>query len=146
MVSIRIMVFFLCCLLSTPALAGDSYICIADMATGFSFDKSRRQWSSANFKATGKYIVSKATIGENAWDVKEVGAPIPMSFCKNDFNEFGLLTCDGLFQFRMSKNNLRFIRTALIGYWNDDLKGSKGEFLKEGANEPSIEIGKCSPL
>jgi hypothetical protein len=59
MVNIRLMSGLLCVLLSVPAFARGSYLCVADMATGFMFDKSRKQWYSANFKADGKYLVSK---------------------------------------------------------------------------------------
>jgi hypothetical protein len=39
--------------------AGESYLCVTDMATGFGFDKGRRQWHRANLRDERKYLVSK---------------------------------------------------------------------------------------
>jgi hypothetical protein len=102
------------------------------MATGFTLDKIQKQWHSAHFKDNSKYIVSKATtreyareVGEYAWEVKEVGAAMPVAFCKDNFTRAGSLDCRGILaiEFRMNKNNLRFLVSSFIGYWTDNIKG-----------------------
>jgi hypothetical protein len=56
------------------------------------------------------------------------------------------LFCHGLgSEFRLNKNNMRFLNAYLIGYWSDGQ--TKGLLLgAEGDNTPSIEIGRCTPL
>jgi hypothetical protein len=118
------------------------------MITGFAFDKDRQQWHSADFRAENKYLVSKATTGEHAWEVKQVGYEIPYIVCAQDFNELGLLFCAGMGDFRMNQHTLRFLYFYPIGYWNDTPEGSvqKGFPRPEGKNAPHMAIGKCSPL
>lgn len=138
-------VIFLCGLLSSTAFAGESYLCIADLATGFAFDKKQGTWGNTNFKPTGKYLVSKAMNKESNWEIKEVGDSMAFAFCKDDFSENGSLPCGGFYEFRMNRNTLRFLRAYLIGYWTDGPK-SPDRLPSEGADTPAIHIGKCSPL
>jgi len=117
------------------------------MSTGFSIDKSTGKWSPTSFVANEKYLVSKSTLKGYAREVKEIGSNTASIFCKNDFNEYGLLSCSGIQEFRMNKNNGRFLTAYLIGYWNGDIKSKEGGFLlREGGDTPNMEIGKCSPL
>lgn len=61
MTKITITAVILSCILTTMAFAGDSYICVADMATGFKYNKARDKWEIANFNVDdSKYIVSKS--------------------------------------------------------------------------------------
>lgn len=138
-------ILFIACLLgallSTSVSASNSYLCITDMATGFAFDKNQNQWHSADFKAGRKYIVSKQTDSESAWEVREVGLNFATSFCKDGFTKYGTLSCQGPEIFLMNKNSLRFLSVYIVGYWGSDDKSTH-----EGENTPSISIGKCSPL
>ena len=136
------------CAASLPALGQElaaSYLCVADSAAGFSFDKANKTWRHANFRTDKKYILSRSKQPGVAWDVKDFG--VPVATCKSNFNDRGFLFCQGFgYEFRFNKNNSRFMIAYLIGYWSDSpvQKGSLSS--DEGANTPSIEIGKCSPL
>jgi hypothetical protein len=126
--------------------AGESYLCVTDMATGFGFDKGRRQWHRANLQDERKYLVSKATTATYAWEVEEVGETHALIECEGDFTEFGFLFCDGLGDFRMNKHTLRFLFLYPIGYWNTAPAGSPERGLRVGADTPHMAIGKCGPL
>jgi hypothetical protein len=51
------------------------------------------------------------------------------------------LRCDGVAQFLMSKEKLRFMYIYALGYWSDS---DKYPAYKEGTNRPWMEIGRCS--
>ena len=126
--------------------AETSFLCVTDMASGFVFDKSRDSWKSAILTPREKYLVSKSTQKGYAWEVNEVGSKTPIAACKDDFNEIGILVCEGLKELRMNKNSGRFLAIYAIGYWNDNKNSKENDLFREGANTPSMEIGKCSPL
>jgi hypothetical protein len=131
-------------LVTTPAFAkDDSYLCVAESAVGFSFNKASQQWERANFKADKKYLVSKSSEGGKTWEVKEMGQSEGTT-CEEGFNENGFIKCKGLLDFTMNKNSLRYILVHPYGYVVKEYK--KGGFLEEGALTPYLEIGKCSPL
>jgi hypothetical protein len=133
-------------LLATSAVASEtSYLCVTDLATGFSFDKTTSSWKVANFAPRGKYLVSRSSGKGYAWEVKAVGDKEPQATCKKDFSEFGTLVCEGFTELRMNRNSGRFLAIYAIGYWSDD-KNLLDGILREGANTPNMEIGKCSPL
>ena len=135
-------------ILSSSALADDSYLCVAEHKAGFVFDKNSGQWDSARFKTDSKYVITKAKEGKHSWVVREVGSKSLSYSCDEGFTKFGSLICDGLFdgllgEFRMSKANLRFLNTYMFGYWTDD---AGGPHYVESTNIPHMEIGKCSPM
>lgn len=136
MTKIVIKAFLLCCLLTTIAYAGDSYLCVADMATGFSYNKALDKWETANFNVEeSKYVVSKSK--DKYWQVKQIGKSDYSSsyYCNGGFSEYGFLSCSGLLgSFNMNRINLRYIRIFSMGYYNNT------------KDTPFIEIGKCSPL
>ncbi len=150
MVRTLLMVTLLFAFLSASAYAAESYLCVADMATGFKFDENRKEWETATFKESQKYLVRKSKRKEFVWEVKQVGKSAELVFCNDDFNEVGSLVCESLgstIAFRMNKLNLRFLYSYLIGFWTDNVKDSKGtDILREGSNTPNIQMGKCSPL
>jgi len=120
----------------------DSYVCVVDAMTGFSFNKSTERWGVTNFRTDSKLLVTRSKNKNFAWEVKEVGTAVPEAVCEKDFNEFGLLVCSGLADFKFNKTRLRFLYIHSIGYWNDD---DKSDLFKEGQNSPVIGIGKCNP-
>ncbi len=121
----------------------DSYFCVADMATGFSFDKTTKTWKQANFDVSdNKYLFARSKDENYKWDVTKIGDKVPTSFCKNDLGGTELLLrCLGIMDFYFSAKRLRFQVVYTYGYVIPDLLGSK-----EGDNAPFITIGKCSPL
>lgn len=134
--------------MTTGAFAGESYLCIADMATGFSYNKTIDKWEIAKFNVDdSKYVVSKSNLKGYVWEIKKIGDSEPISWCKEDINDGGYLHCEGFEYFKMNIRNLRFMSVYMIGYINDNIKENNGSFIfKEGGNTPSMQIGKCSPL
>src|SRR5688572_8391244 len=104
---------------STPSFADESFLCVADHATGFAFEND--QWSPSTFKADQKYVVTRNKNSGVAWEVKQLGSSFPLSTCEDGFLRSIILNCTGIFEFRMHKLNGRFIVSSTLGYWNDDL-------------------------
>jgi hypothetical protein len=145
----RICLLVLASCISSGSGAAESYLCIEDMTTGFSYNKARNQWTEASFKSGGKFLVTKwKGQGGYKWAVKEIGRDVPSAQCEEDFNDVGNLFCRGMDTFNMNKNTRRFIRSFLHGYWQDDNPGAGDNpfKMKEGENTPVISIGKCSSL
>jgi hypothetical protein len=130
-------------LISSSVWAADSYLCVAEMTTGFSFDGSKKKWISADFRSEKKLVITRAKQKLHAWEVKEAGDTRPGATCEKDFNEAGNLFCSGIFDLRFNSRKLRFLYVYPIGYWSDDDKGSMS---REGDNTPALAIGKCTPL
>lgn len=130
------------------AQAPSGYLCVAEKATGFAFDKGTKQWNQANFRTNNKYLISRSNLKDTAWDIKEVGKQSPSIFCDKDINNIGNLFCEGLGTFfRFNNGTLRYMNAYLMGYWSDANPKDKSGFVsEEGGNTPHIEIGKCSPL
>ena len=134
--------------LSIPAQASaKSWLCIADMGTGFKFEKTTKEWRQVTFKVEkSRFIISATPEKQWAYEVKEFGksSPYPDATCKNGFSEYGYLNCTGLFgSFKFNNKNLRYLATYLAGYV-EIIPGSKN--MIEGDDTPSMEIGRCSPL
>lgn len=120
-----------------------SYLCVAEQSTGFSFKNG--SWQSTGFKADDKYVIKPVsaeftkTMPNAKWIVVPLGDVAPMSVC-GEFNENGWLqSCGGFVQFSFNRKTLKFLSAYMIGYvYTED--------GKENANTPSLTIGKCSPL
>ncbi len=127
-------------LFACGASASDSYLCLAEMTTGFSYDAAKKSWKSADFRSEKKIAITRAKQKPYAWEAKEVGDSRPAAICEQDFNEAGNLFCSGVFDLRFNKRQLRFLYVYPIGYWSDDASGAAS---KEGANTPALALGKC---
>lgn len=121
----------------------DSYLCVVDAMTGFSFNKTTKLWGVTNFRADSNLLVTRSKNKSVAWEVTEVGKSLPEAVCKKDFNESDNIYCTGFADFKFNKARLRFLYVHSMGYWNDD---DTRDLFKEGMNTPVIGIGKCSPL
>ncbi|MBA7495965.1 hypothetical protein ES702_06561 [subsurface metagenome] len=134
---------------STPKQPEVSYLCVADLATGFRFDKTRKKWVSTDFSVDNKYIVSKGSSyssyrqkKDGLWEVKDHGVKLG-HICADDFSR-GVFICSSSFEeFRMDRDGLRFIHFYKSGYWGDN---NTRNTKYEGDNTPAITIGRCSPL
>lgn len=130
-------------LFSIEARASDTYLCLTEQTTGFSFDSARKTWKSADFGSAKKIAITRSKAKSYAWDAREVGDSQPGATCENDFNDAGNLFCSGVFELRFNRRQLRFLYVYPIGYWSDgDGKGS----AREGENTPAMAIGTCKPL
>jgi hypothetical protein len=103
-------------LISFNASATDSYLCVADLTTGFSFDNARKKWVSADFRSEKKLVIARAKQKPYAWEVKEAGDSRPGATCGQDFNEAGNLFCSGIFDIRFNSRKLKFLYVYPIGY------------------------------
>lgn len=130
-------------LFASAANAADSYLCVAEMTTGFTYDATRKAWKSADFRSEKKIAVTRARQKPYAWEAKEVGDSRPAAVCEQDFNDAGNLFCSGVFDLRFNNRHLRFLYVYPIGYWSDDASAAPS---KEGANTPALAIGKCRAL
>lgn len=133
-------------LLVSAQSTNESFVCIPDLSTGFHFDRDTREWTSVQFKADERYIVSRSARRGYFWEVRETGSNMPLASCKNDFNEYGSMACEGFVLFRMHRRNLRFLAVTQLGYWSDDLSDNADSLSREGANEPAMTIGRCARL
>ena len=126
----------------TPAIAQfDSYLCIADQSTGFSFDKTTEQWSATNFNVSeNKYIVRRIRIRDPADSIFiDWQGEIPEIICEERINVRSLM-CDesNHADFFFSAKTMRYMKVSSFGYLVP--------LDQVGDDTPFIEIGKCSPL
>lgn len=139
--AMRSTVCLLACLAATTAVqAADTYLCVAEMTTGFNYDANKKAWRSADFRSDKKFAISRSKTKAYAWEAKEVGDARPAATCEKDFNEAGNLFCSGVFDLRFNRRQLRFLYAYPIGYWSD------GTGAREGENTPAMAIGRCREL
>lgn len=133
------------------ASQGDSWLCIPDRATGFSFDEGSREWRSTNFRISNdRFVLRRAKGNEGkdyAWTSKDVvwllfetGRSHPVISCPNDFvgNQ---ITCFVPFHhFSFNRKSLRFQIIYPIGYVREDPSQDSN------ADTPNIMIGRCAPI
>ncbi len=135
--------FCLCFLFLTHAVTAaedKKWICVANAATGFSYQNGK--WVATNFNIKdSRYIVSKKqTIitKEMIYHVTKVGEEYGYECDKDSPSEYDWIICKGG-DFRFNVNTLRYILAYLVGYtyWPEGDKDS---------DTPFIEIGTCSPF
>ena len=120
---------------ATSTHAQNSYLCVADSVVGFTFNRVTKSWTQTNFAAEdAKYLLS---LTNNRWEWKKIGKKQSLVNC-GQFSEYGILSCDGLWNIQFNKTNLRFLQTYMFGY--------VAPFGNEGDDTPNMTIGKCSPL
>ena len=130
-----------------------SYLCEAEQASGFVYDKENNTWEAASFPVENKqYLVSPTKTDDIIskalkydYRIEERVSAKPVINCKTikvaDSNEeTGLILCRGSFgaSFNFDTRNGKYIRSQLTGYVINTT-GSPAE------NLPYIEIGNCSP-
>ena len=100
-------------MVSTSVFANESYLCIADKATGFSFNEQSKTYEPTNFNVSKhKYILKN---NNNTWEWTDFGRKY--SFCSGSFNAGGVFGCGGAIEsVTFDKNNLRYVKTSIFGY------------------------------
>ena len=129
--------------MSSALAQSNSYLCVAENAVGFSFNKSKNQWEQTSFKDERKYLLSKSNDKTKGWEIKRIGESIGIE-CPGGFDEAGFIECKELMEFQMNNQSLRYIIVFKYGYVVKEYS-DEGVF-KEGSLTPYLEIGKCSPL
>ena len=131
----------------------DSYLCKAELASGFVYNKETNMWEAASLPVENKqYLVSPTRTDDIIskalkydYRIEERVSAKPIINCKTiklaDSNEeTGLILCRGSFgaSFNFDTRSGKYIRSQLTGYVINTT-GSPSETL------PYIEIGNCSP-
>lgn len=134
------------------AYCEEKYLCVAELSTGFKYDRDEKKWEQADFKAGSKYIIGKTDeVEEKLFDkkfvfkVSQLGDNDSKYFCKEGFDSVGNLSCTGAGQFNFNKKNGRYLFVYPMGYVNV-LPGGRYFQTDEESDTPFIEIGKCSPF
>lgn len=132
----------------------NSYLCEAESATGFVYDKKRDHWQSSQLVAANKYLISPVATDDLIGralkfdhEVRMVDSEKPLIHCKTarfaDSNEeSGMMYCRGTrgASFTYNKRTGKYIRSDLAGYVEIEMEASEVKPV------PFIEIGKCSPM
>lgn len=143
------------------SIISGSYLCVANVASGISYNKSTMRWGATNFFLEDlKWIVAPSKPSalyrnpSHKYEVTQLGDPLPTFTCEEGFNEFGFLSCTrGLF--RLNNVNGRFVMASIHGYSHvHPGKDWIAQHEKAGIQPPSDEasdplitvIGKCSPF
>lgn len=126
--------------------SAESWLCIADMSSGLSYNKARGQWEHAKFNVDGSRFIIKPSQGPNLkYEVHKFGnkSSFPEAFCAEGVNASGYLFCSTLFgQFKFNSKSLRYVKTYVAGF----VEITPGGIHKEGEDTPNIEIGRCSKI
>ncbi len=150
-----------------------SFLCIAEAATGFAFNESRKAWESTDFSVEkDRYVVRPVNKTDSedlglspgdTYGVWKVGEKTAEFGCKQGASEFNWLSCgQGDNAFSLNVATLRYqidfrgsymTATLLVdrdaaGHLFRDADGNVVPGTKDdnGGDMPYIEIGKCSGL
>ena len=130
-------------------VSAEQYLCIADGATGFKYDETKKTWNEASFKIQdAKYVISSPdnAAATHAYRVMKLGESTPTATCEQDFNDPGYLFCSGQLgtaDFRFNRKNGRYLLSFFHGYYSVLPESKTPEAMSD---TPFIEIGKCSPF
>lgn len=140
----------LCLLVIAGSAGADGWLCVADSATGFRYDKASGTWKPTVLKTDEKLVVRRPNnqdlaeyLKSKEWVVQVVGEAIPFASCDRDFED-KLLTCGtprGGFEF--SADSLRFIVTSAWRALDSDAELAA---LNHDPDTPYLEIGRCTAL
>lgn len=146
------MFFAACCGALTPTYAkAESWLCITDRATGFYYDERSRQWKQTNFNVEeSKYVLRRSPRSETAWELQKFGeeSMVPYAFCKDGFNDVGILRCNGFSAgvVLFNRNNGRFSNFSGGSYHSFDPNSDLELFRKEGSDSPFVALGRCTKI
>lgn len=94
--------------LSTTAWA-DTWLCIANDATGYYYDKDSKSWEQTSFNVEdSKHLVSPEEEMDFAYKVKAIGSESVTAYCTEGPSEYGWLFCEGWSNFRLNVETLRY--------------------------------------
>jgi len=140
--------------------ASESYICIADQATGFLFNPAAREWNTTRFNVEhGRYRLKIYAAPEPQrvgspelihGEVRQVGREDNRGFftlCLQGFDEHGRITCadpGNIQKFRMDVRTLRYY----LSVGGDSLLADAAAKSQagEGILPAAIEIGHCTRM
>jgi hypothetical protein len=131
--------------LAPSSALAESWLCIADQATGFSFNSVSKKWADARFDvADRRYLIVSEDDEKYPYMVKRFGKPDSLPMLCDAFAAETFLHCRGLAgNFRFNQKTLRYIHTYDVGYINPT-PGLND--MTEGEDTPFMEIGRCSKI
>jgi hypothetical protein len=161
---VRVSILLLSLLLSAAVYAEDSYLCVADNATGFEFDKNSRAWEIANPTASDfKFLVKPLEVDSERYrigyrnvvqDIDNDGAAV--AFCRQGSDVYGSLNCGDPrdpYKFSIRKETMRFIvtfngsfLTSTREIFVDDAKIRVEKVADKGGKAAFMAVGTCSPI
>jgi hypothetical protein len=150
-------------LISVAARAGTAgpssgWLCVAETASGFVYNKNRREWVPTTLAVDKQYVVRKPDSDElfilrmvygiewipSVYVVVEIGTNHPLA-CRNLDSKIDRIQCNGRFaQFTINPQSLRMEMISNYGYLPQ-----YRDFNRARTDEPDtpiIENGRCSPL
>ena len=127
--------------LAAPAVA-QQYLCVSDKSSGFAYDESSRTWDHAGLETDGQSFLVASDGSESGFQVTQVGDSFVVSRCSEGFDEYGYLTCEGIWEFKFNRRNGRFVTAFVFGYLN--VLPGVNDITDATSNTPSITIGTCS--
>jgi hypothetical protein len=137
-------------LMSPTALRAETWLCIVENATGFSFDSRTKKWEPMHFNVDNRrYVVKKTTDTKHPWEVRKFGpqSSLADAWCEEGFNEAGFLHCSGLGgKFVLNRHTGRFQAYFTGSYVSFNPKSSYEIFRSDGGDTPFIAIGNCSVI
>jgi len=147
----NLFLLLLAAMLLPMPVSAESYLCIAEHAGSNRYNKNTNVWESTALETDSKYIVSKVVEGNPfyglvKWEVIEHGSNIPVTWCKGNFDTFGLLSCEASYNNRKFKMNKKAMNFRILY----DPKVVYGQLIiyeeSEGKDQPGWENGICSRL
>ena len=123
-----------------PAIAladAQAYLCIADQAVGFRYDKNPKAWKSTLFSVKDERYILK--LEDKHWHWSKLGSSFEGT-C-NDFTTADTIGCVGTDEVLFNRTTLRYQLYYPFGYIAQMTLESF-----EGSDTPYIEIGRCSEM
>jgi hypothetical protein len=90
------------------SVSAATYLCVAENAAGFKYNKTTKAWEATTFQTHSKWLIRPRKAGEPAMEVVEVGQEQPSSVCASGILKSGWLACDGLNTFWFNAKNGRY--------------------------------------
>jgi len=155
----RFSLFFLIIVIHSPTMAASdvmeqmypkdssssvTYVCTPVVSSGVKFDESSNKFSSIEFAANSKYIISKYS----HWVINYSGQNVDLTsgqgcddsiMSETGFHRLSCTIIGG--QMLVDLQEMKFIRTNMMGYTG--INNSEEQF---NLNNPFVEVGLCSKV
>jgi len=124
--------------LAPAAALADQFLCTADRAAGFSYDKVTEEWVSKIFKTDSKWIV-RIKKGAATYEVVKMGQEEPTYECVAPGKIDAVIRCEGVGTFVINIKAGRYEARGHEAYVYANFLGGD-----EKAADVWGEIGRCS--
>ena len=121
--------------LPTVATA-ESYLCVADYATGYHYNKQAQAWEVARFSTEGKKYLLSEKVGSWVWNTMGEKDYTPC----DKFSENDTIQCREIVQYYFSRKTLRYQASVTVAFTILERD------TRYANDSPYIEIGRCSAM